>query len=241
MGMVMKKLEHGAGSGPAQRQIVAVPPLAPEPLHQRGKRESVDGAFRHRQPGTNWVSGQQRKIIPLVAALYVDLEAVPRPPQTGKPGAARGIPAHKYTVLIFPAFIERTSLDTRLQQLRVDASALQIGQHGGGEPAGLRERKGLRRFWLGPFLGRRGAGAAQGLHRLRKVQAPDFDQKVQRRPPSDPPAVPAPQPTRDFQAVMGPGAVFVGTAPLQFMRIKGLKVGKKVPLLRLFDLLLGHT
>ncbi len=225
MGMVMKKLEHGAGSGPAQRQIVAVPPLAPEPLHQRGKREGVDGAFRHRQPGTRWVSGQQRKIIPLVAALYVDLKAVPRPPQAGKPGAARGIPAHKYTVLIFPAFIERTSLDTRLQQLRVDAPALQIGQHGGGEPAGLRECKGLRRFWLEQFLGRRGAGAAQGLHRLRKVQAPDFDQIVQRRPPSDPPAVPAPQPTRDFQAVMGPGAVFVRAAAFQLMGFVGLQIG----------------
>ena len=151
MGMIAKKLEHGAGRGAAQRQVVAVP----------------------------------------------------RPPQTGKPGAARGVPAPKYTVLIFPAFIERTSLDTRLQQLRMDAPGLQIGQHGGREPAGLRECKGLRRFWFGPFLGQRGAGG--------------------------------------FQAVMGPGAVFIGTAPLQLMGVKGLKVGKKIPLLRLFDLLLGHT
>jgi len=178
MGMVVQELEHGAGRCAAQRQIVTVPPLAPGPFHQCGKRERVDRAFRYRQPGTRRISSQQGKVIPLIAALHVNLEIVPRSPQAGEAGAACRIPAHKNTIPIFPAFVERARLDTRLQQLRVDAPALQIGQHGGGEPAGLWECEGLRRLRLGPLLGRRGAGTAQGLHRLHEVQPTDFDEIV---------------------------------------------------------------
>ncbi len=204
---------------------MAVPPLTPGQLHQRSQGEGVNGAFRHSQPGTLWVSGQQREIVPLVAALRIYPKVVPRSPQAGEPGAARRVPADKDAVLILLALIKRTGLDTRLQQLRVDAPALQIGQHHGGEPAGLRELKGLRRFRLGLFLGRRGAVAAQGLHRPHKVHSPDLDEIVQRRPAPDAPAVPAPFPMGDFQAVMGPGTVFVRAAAFQLMGFVGLQIG----------------
>ena len=73
---------------------------------------------------------------------------------------------------LWPALIERTRLNTRLQQFRVNPPSLQIGQHGGGKPAGLRKLEGFPRLrgWL--FLGRRGTIAAQDLYRPHKVHLP---------------------------------------------------------------------
>ena len=204
---------------------MAVPPLASRQLYQRGERQCVNGAFRHSQPGTLWVSGQQREIVPLVAALRIYPKVVPRSPQAGEPGAARRVPADKHTVLILLALIKSTGLNTRLQQFRVDTPFLQIGKHGGGEPAGLRELKGLRGLRLWPLLGQRGTIAAQRLHRPHKVHPPDLDEIVQRRPAPDAPAVPAPFPMGDFQAVMGPGTVFVRAAAFQLMGFVGLQIG----------------
>ena len=89
---------------------MAVPPLTPGQLHQRSQGEGVNGAFRHSQPGTLWVSGQQREIVPLVAALRIYPKVVPRSPQAGEPGAARRVPADKDAVLILLALIKRTGL-----------------------------------------------------------------------------------------------------------------------------------
>ena len=204
---------------------MTVPPLTPGQLHQRSQRECINRAFCDGQPGTLGISGQQGKIVPFIAALHIYPKIVPCPPETGEPGTARWVLPNKDAVLILLALIKRIGLDTRLQQLRVDAPALQIGQHHGGEPAGLWQFKGLRRFRLGLFLGRRGAVAAQGLHRAYKVHSPDLDEIVQRRPAPDAPAVPAPFPMGDFQAVMGPGTVFVRAAAFQLMGFVGLQIG----------------
>ena len=70
--------------------------------------------------------------------------------------------------MIFPAFIERTGLHTRLQQLRVNPPALQIGQHGGGKPAGLKISNGK---WC---WNSRGIGGRTALDYLIKVRGMDF-------------------------------------------------------------------
>ena len=212
--MIAEELEHGAGRGPPKGEVVAVPPVAPGQLHQRGEGQRVNGALSNGQPGTRRVSGQQSKIVPLVATLYIEPKVVPGPPQAGKPGAARYIFANKNTVLILAALIERTGLDALPEQIRVDTPALQIGKRPGGEPAGLRELKGLRGLWRWPLRGRRRTAATQGLHRVYKVHPPHLNEIVQRGPAPDAPAVPAPLPMGDFKAVMGSGAVFVGAAPL---------------------------
>lgn len=211
--MIAEELEHGAGRGPPKGEVVAVPPVAPGQLHQRGEGQRVNGALSNGQPGTRRVSGQQSEVVPFVAALHVDPKVVPRPPQASEPGAARYIFANKNAVLVLAAFIERTGLDALPEQIRVDAPALQIGKHPGGEPAGLRELKWFRGLWRWPLRGRRTA-ATQGLHRVYKVHPPHFNEIVQRSPATDAPAIPAPLPMGDFKAVMGSGAVFVGAAPL---------------------------
>ena len=212
--MIAEELEHGAGRGPPKGEVVAVPPVAPGQLHQRGEGQRVNGALSNGQPGTRRVSGQQSEVVPFVAALHVDPKVVPRPPQASEPGAARYIFANKNAVLVLAAFIERTGLDALPEQIRVDAPALQIGKHPGGEPAGLRELKGLRGLWRWPLRGRRRTAATQGLHRVYKVHPPHLNEIVQRGPAPDAPAIPAPLPMGDFKAVMGSGAVFVGAAPL---------------------------
>ena len=239
--MIVEELEHGAGCGASERKVVAVPPLTPGQLHQRSQREGVNGAFRHSQPGTLEVRRQQSKIVPLVAALHVHPKIVPCPPQTGEPGTALHIPANKDAVLVAAALIERPSLDTRLKQIRVDAPSLQIGQHHGREPAGPRERKGLRRFWRWPLLGRRRTVAAQGLHRAHKVHPADLDKIVQRRPAPYSPTVPAPFPVGDFKAVMGPGAVFMWSAPFQLTRLIGLQIRQQVPFFCFSNLFFCHS
>lgn len=212
--MIAEELDHGTGRGPPKGEVVAVPPVAPGQLHQRGEGQRVNGALSNGQPGTRRVSGQQSEVVPFVAALHVEPKIVPGPPQAGEPGAARYIFANKNTVLILAAFIERTGLDALPEQIRVDTPALQIGKHPGGEPAGLREAKGLWGLWRRPLRGRRRTAATQGLHRVYKVHPPYLNEIVQRGPAPDAPAIPAPLPVGDFKAVMGSGAVFVGTAPL---------------------------
>ena len=134
------------------------------------------------------------------------------------------IPADKDTILITTALIKSAGLDTVPNQVGVDATALQIGQHRGREPAGLRECKRFPWLRCCPLLGRRGAVTTQGFHRTYKVYPLDFYQVVQRRPAPDAPAVLAPFPIGDFETVMGAGAVFTGAAPFQLMRLMGLQI-----------------
>ena len=152
-------------------------------------------------------------MVSLVAALHIYPKVVPCSPQTCEPGMALHIFAHKNAVLIPPALVERTRLDTRLQQFRVDTPALQVSQHYSGEPAGLWDLEGLPGLRGWPFLGRRGTIAAQGLHRPHKVHPPDLEEIVQRSPAPNALAVPAPLSVGDFQTVVGPAAVFVGATP----------------------------
>ena len=55
--MIAQELEHGAGCGSTQGNIMAVLPVAPELFHQRSQGKGVNGAFRHSQPGTLQVGG----------------------------------------------------------------------------------------------------------------------------------------------------------------------------------------
>ena len=124
--VVMEKLKHGARGGPAKRNIVTALPVAPGQLHQRSQRERVNGAFGHRKPWTLRISRREGKIIPFVAALHINPKVIPRPPEAGKPGAARWVPTHKNTVMIAAAFIECTGFETRAHYVRVYAPALKI-------------------------------------------------------------------------------------------------------------------
>ena len=71
--------------------------------------------------------------------------------------------------------------------------------------------------------------------------SPDLYQIVQRRPASNAPAVPAPLPVGDFEAVMGPGIVFIGAVPFQLMGFVGLEIGQQIPLLCLCNLFFGYS
>ena len=37
VGMIVEKLNHSAGRGPAEGEVMTVPPIAPGQLHQRGQ------------------------------------------------------------------------------------------------------------------------------------------------------------------------------------------------------------
>ena len=90
---------------------MAVPPLAPEQFHQRSKRESINGALRHGQPGTLGVSHQQSEIVPFIAALDVHPKVVPCSLQVGKSCVAFHILADKDAVLITTILIKSTNLN----------------------------------------------------------------------------------------------------------------------------------
>ena len=117
---------------------------------------------------------------------------------------------------------------------------MEIADHVGGAPAGLGQGQhpGFLFFRLG--LGRTGQGgeilAHQGLHRLGKGKALDFDKIVQGRLAADPTGKPIPFPVADFQAVMLTGAVGVAADVYQFMGVEPLEVGQQVKLLCLGDL-----
>ena len=122
--MIAEELEHGAGRGPPKGEVVAVPPVAPGQLHQRGEGQRVNGLSATASRGHAGSVASKAKLYRLVAALHVDPKVVPRPPQASEPGAARYIFANKNAVLVLAAFIERTGLDALPEQIRVDAPGL---------------------------------------------------------------------------------------------------------------------
>lgn len=58
VGMIAEELNHGAGRGSAEGEVMAVPPIAPGQLHPRGQGQGVNRTFRHGQPWADWVSSQ---------------------------------------------------------------------------------------------------------------------------------------------------------------------------------------
>ena len=94
--------------------------------------------------------------------------------------------------------------------------------------------------FFGWAWGARGRGgeilAHQGLHRLGKGKALDFDKIVQGRLAADPTGKPIPFAIADFQAVMLTGAVGAAADVYQLLGIEPLEVGQQVKLLCLGDL-----
>ena len=91
--MIPEELQECIGRGATKGEVVAVLPRAAGALLQRRQREGVNGALRYGQPGAGQVGCRQAEGIPLVAALCIQLEAVPGPAQGSKPGMAGRDPA----------------------------------------------------------------------------------------------------------------------------------------------------
>ena len=80
-----------------------------------------------------------------------------------------------------------------------------------------------------PRRGRYGRRNPQdGAHGFREAQAAYFDEVVQGRAPADLPAVPAPLPIGDFQAVVCFRAIFLAGDVDKLIGVEALEVGEQV-------------
>ena len=183
---------------------------------------------------------RNRERVPLVAAGGLALEVPYNAAQGGVPGLAFQVAAHEHDIVIFLAFVHTPGLDAVVDQVIVNASPVEVVDHVGSAPAGLGQGQhpGFLLFRLG--LGRTGQGgevlAHQGLHRLGKGKALDFDKIVQGCLAADAAGKPIPFAVADFQAVMLTGAVGVAADVYQLMGVVPLEVGQQVKLLGLGDL-----
>ena len=161
-------------------------------------------------------------------------------PQAAEPRLAVLVVAHKNHVAVafVPALINPPGLDAVVQNLLVNAPALEIGHHCPVVWGGLGQKQVLGLFLLRRWHKRRrwdGSHAGDGFHGLQKGIAVDLDEIVQRAVTAGPARKPAPFAVGNPQAVMGPGAVDVTGHMDQLLGFAGLQVGEQVHLPCPFD------
>ena len=166
--VVVEELKHGTGRCAAEGEVGILAPVTAASFYQRRQRERVNRAFCHGNLVTVCVGSGQAEVIPLVAALHVQLEVVPRSSQTGEACDTLRIFADENTVLILLALVQDARVHAGGDDLSVYAPSLKIGHHIRREKGsfGKRERLSRLRLWTLRF-GRR-AVAAERFHSADK-------------------------------------------------------------------------
>ena len=155
------------------------------------------------------------------------------PSLVGVAGLSACVHADEHYIVIGVALVKAVGLDTEIDQLIVDPSAVKVFDGVGGTAVGPRQKQYLffRRFR------RRGKGrrcrrkiSHDGFDRLRKGHLFDLNEIVQRRIAADPTGKPAPFAVGDLQAVVLTGAVGAAPEMHQLLRLISPQIGQQIHL-----------